>query len=116
MTKRELLERPNSCLNRALDDEPVFLLRANDELAPSLVRMWAYRYAASRDEMTPREQAKASEAIQVAGAMQLWWQEHGNRKYMTVGDLRKLLAENRYEDHVPVWAILELREGNCETA
>ena len=34
MTKRELLADPNSCLNRAADDEPVFVLLGRDPAAP----------------------------------------------------------------------------------
>ena len=41
MTKRELLDNPNSCLNKAADDEPVFLLRAQDIWAPEAIKYWA---------------------------------------------------------------------------
>lgn len=32
---------PNSCISKAADDEPVFVLRAQDLFAPGLVRFWA---------------------------------------------------------------------------
>jgi hypothetical protein len=41
LTKKEELENPNSCLNKAADDEPVFVIRAQDSLAPVIVRRWA---------------------------------------------------------------------------
>lgn len=31
----------DSCLTKAHDDEPIFVLRANDAIAPSTVRSWA---------------------------------------------------------------------------
>lgn len=34
---------PESCLNRAGDDEPVFVLRAKDAAAPQTIRSWALR-------------------------------------------------------------------------
>ena len=40
-TKSEVLLNPSSCLNKAEGDEPVFVLRAKDPLAPMIVRMWA---------------------------------------------------------------------------
>ncbi len=32
-----------TCYDKAADDEPVFTLRAQDMLAPEMVREWAYR-------------------------------------------------------------------------
>jgi hypothetical protein len=40
MTKREMLDDPNSCLNKAADDEPIFVLRAKDLIAPAVVGYW----------------------------------------------------------------------------
>lgn len=37
-----------SCLTNAKDDEPLFVLRANDELAPKIVRAWALDYHNSK--------------------------------------------------------------------
>ena len=39
-TKKEELANPNSCINKAVDDEPIFVLRAQDKLAPILIRLW----------------------------------------------------------------------------
>jgi len=41
MIKRDELADPTSCINKAADDEPVFVLRASDALAPIVVRLWA---------------------------------------------------------------------------
>ena len=41
MTKTENIDNPNSCWNKAAGDEPVFVLRANDPIAPAVVRLWA---------------------------------------------------------------------------
>lgn len=46
MIKRKELSDPNSCINRAEDDEPVFVLRAKDPIASQVVLYWcklAYR-------------------------------------------------------------------------
>jgi hypothetical protein len=37
----EKLADGRGCLGRADDDEPLFILRAQDRLAPTLVRLWA---------------------------------------------------------------------------
>jgi hypothetical protein len=41
MRKRDELADPKSCLNRALDDEPLFVLLARDKAAPYAIRRWA---------------------------------------------------------------------------
>lgn len=56
------------------DDEPVFLLRAQDELAASLVVLWAER-AHTRGAST--EIVKM--ALQHAAAMRQWAHEHGSK-------------------------------------
>lgn len=40
MLKREEMSNPNSCLNRAVDDEPIFVLRAKDKASFWAVNMW----------------------------------------------------------------------------
>jgi hypothetical protein len=55
------------CLAKAADDEPIFVLRAQDMLAPDLVRLWA-DYAA-RHGCDP---AKVAEAYECATAMEHW--------------------------------------------
>ena len=45
MRKRDELADPGSCLGKAEDDEPLFVLRAKDPLSSTTVRAWA-EYAA----------------------------------------------------------------------
>lgn len=40
MLKADEITDPNSCLNKATDDEPVFVLRAHDPLADAIVERW----------------------------------------------------------------------------
>lgn len=46
MRKRDELSDPNSCLNKAGDDEMLFVLLGRDEDAPETVRFWAHRRVA----------------------------------------------------------------------
>lgn len=74
-TKREALEqaaRGEGCLGRAADDEPVFVLRAQDLLAARLVDDWAEE--AGRKACPPD---KVAEARVIAGQMRQW----RNRRY-----------------------------------
>lgn len=41
MIKRDEIASADSCLNKAKDTEPLFVLRAHDALAPIVVRIWA---------------------------------------------------------------------------
>jgi len=41
MKKRDEISDPNSCLNRAGEDETIFTLRAHDIAFPYTVRQWA---------------------------------------------------------------------------
>jgi hypothetical protein len=43
MLKIDEITNPTSCLNKAADDEPIFVLRANDPLAIAIIREWAKR-------------------------------------------------------------------------
>jgi len=66
MIKRLELSTPTSCLNKASDDEPVFVLRAKDPIAAMVVRYWA-DYAKG-----DHEAAKIREAFRLADAMDDW--------------------------------------------
>lgn len=78
--KKDELANPNSCLNRAGEFEPVFVLRANDPTAPDAVRDWAYAYrqrklnAAAFNEPA---QSKFREAIALADLMDAWREHRG---------------------------------------
>lgn len=74
-TKREELDNPTSCLNRADIDEPLFVLRAHDKIAPSVVRAWANGYCYEKGgvaRMNARELAKYNEALDAANKMENW--------------------------------------------
>jgi len=64
-TKREELE--NGCFAKAADNEPIFVLRAQDRLAPALVREWAVQ-AEERGCPAP----KVAEARALADKMENW--------------------------------------------
>lgn len=73
-TKRQLIDDPNSSLNKADDDEPVFLLRAQDVCADGAVLDWTDRvlkqYVASRNYLLPKD--KLDDAVSCAQAMSRW--------------------------------------------
>lgn len=75
-TKKELLEaalRGEGPLGKAADDEPVFLLRAQDNLAADLVESWAIQ-ARSLLPTSGSEQTghKIQAAKEIAKAMWHW--------------------------------------------
>ncbi len=56
-------------------EEPIFVLRANDENAPGLVAAWARDYIVSKggwNKMTDEQRAKFAEAMDIAGHMRIW--------------------------------------------
>jgi hypothetical protein len=67
MLKRDEIANPNSCLNKAADDEPVFVLRGRDALAPEIVRDWA-----NRAEANGASADKVDEARALADKMHAW--------------------------------------------
>lgn len=75
LTKAETIATVTSCLGRAADDEPIFVLRANDENAPAIVCTWARDYLESKGgygKASGVQIAKYEEAIQVASAMRVY--------------------------------------------
>lgn len=66
MKKADELREPTSCLSKASPDEPIFVLRANDPLAPQTIRAWA---AMAHDE---HEVPKIQDAQDLAEAMENW--------------------------------------------
>ncbi len=67
MLKAEEIANPNSCLNKAAPDEPVFVLRAQDALAPEIVRDWAMQAQANGASTD-----KVEEAYSLAEKMEAW--------------------------------------------
>jgi hypothetical protein len=57
----------DTCLQKAAEDEPIFVLRAQDRLAPEIVRQWADR---AREFGCP--EPKVQEAYSLAARMEQW--------------------------------------------
>lgn len=70
--ERERAARGEGCLGKAADDEPVFVLRAQDMFAANLVEQWAELAEGRR---CPPE--KVAEARELAANMRTW----PSRKY-----------------------------------
>jgi hypothetical protein len=85
MIKCDELSNPKSCINRAADDEPVFVLRAHDPCAPEIVREWADAYATRKEEnggvMNDEQRAKYQEARALATQMEVWQKAHGVKSW-----------------------------------
>jgi hypothetical protein len=75
MKKIDELRGP-SCLTMARDDEPLFVLRANDEAAPVAVLAWAEAYKnrkmKDQGDLNTRQRAKLKEAFACAAQMMIW--------------------------------------------
>jgi hypothetical protein len=72
--KRDELKGP-SCLTNAADDEPIFVLKSTDELAPGIVRQWAQEYWMQKGgyaRMTEKQVAKYQEALLLSEKMEAW--------------------------------------------
>lgn len=65
----------DSCLDRVDKNEPIFVLRAQDRLAPLVVRLWADLTAAQEGKTH-----KVTEAIELAKEMDDWGFEN-HRKF-----------------------------------
>ena len=67
-TVYEEMKNPNSCLNKAKTDEPLFVIRAKDELGSLIVRCWAQE----AKERSLHEPEKVNEAFALADKMDAW--------------------------------------------
>lgn len=65
--ERELAAQGKGCLGKAADDEPVFILRAQDALAADLVELWAIRARAANCPVD-----KVREAAELSEEMRRW--------------------------------------------
>ncbi len=72
MRKRDELANPESTLNRAAQEEPLFVIRAKDKLSASMVRQWAEAAAMTG----AHEPEKIQEARELAEIMESWRQEN----------------------------------------
>jgi uncharacterized protein (UPF0147 family) len=69
------LKSNDSCLAKAADDEPIFVLRAQDKSAPRTVRRWA------SDNKATLDRAKYEEAHALADEMEAWQARTGRAKW-----------------------------------
>jgi len=58
----------DECLKKVAPDEPIFVLRAQDRLAPMVVRYWAVLAS----QLANISAEKAQEAYELAGLMEQW--------------------------------------------
>jgi hypothetical protein len=70
------LKRNDGCLAKVADDEPIFVLRAQDRLAPGLIRRWA-----DLAETYGCPAGKVKEARELALQMEEWAQVQGRGKF-----------------------------------
>jgi hypothetical protein len=66
--KGDELLNPKSTFNKCSDDEPIFVLRAQDALAHIVVRQWADLAATHLGKDSP----KVTEAYALAESMEAW--------------------------------------------
>lgn len=66
MKKSDEIKSSTSCLNKAADDEPIFVLRGKDMVAPRVVEYWAQLASGVH------ETEKIDEALNLAEAMRIW--------------------------------------------
>jgi len=89
MKKIDEIRDPNSCLNKAKDDEPVFVLLARDKAAEMTVRYWMMvRTFLKIDEKCD---AKQSEAWDCATAMKEWrekWLQDTTKQPLEAGSTK----------------------------
>ena len=69
MLKSLEIAKSNSCLNKADADEPLFVLRANDPIAPMVVRIWA----SLSSQMGAHDRDKTCNAFHAAQDMEAWY-------------------------------------------
>lgn len=70
MIKRDELTNPDSCMSRAQDDEPTFVLLARDDAAPDTILAWAAKRISIGKNTISDPQIK--EALALADAMEEW--------------------------------------------
>ena len=59
------------CLAKLAEDEPFFVLRAQDWFAPTLIRIWV-ELVRAQESTRLRDNAKIHRALQCALAMEQW--------------------------------------------
>lgn len=72
MRKRREVSEPDSFFSQAKMDEPIFVLRGSDELAPELVEAWVSRFKASVKELDEEDEALVEKVLDTAQEMRQW--------------------------------------------
>ena len=67
------------CYKKAADDEPIFILRANDPLSPKLVRKWVTMSIGKKRHTRPNI-LKWMEAMNIAKEMKKWKRQKETNK------------------------------------
>jgi len=67
-------EITEGCLSKIPDDEPIFVLRARDPVAPTIVRMWSMVAA-----LMGVPAVKTTEARNFAYHMEEWQEKNGSK-------------------------------------
>lgn len=92
MIKRDELSNPNSCLNKAYDDEPLFVLRAKDLCAVETILRWIeLRKSCGK----PTSDEKFIEARKLADMMTKWFVAHNNEQ-IEFKELTKIFSSLDY--------------------
>lgn len=73
--EREMTARGAGCLGKARDDEPVFVLRAQDRTMGTCLHIWIDENVAFLGHNHP----KIVEAKELLGKVQKWQAENGSR-------------------------------------
>jgi hypothetical protein len=77
----KLQELRDGCFARAMDDEPMFVLLARDEQAPTRVRDWATQRKSdvSLGRKPASDMDQVNYAFQLADQMEAWRLEHDGK-------------------------------------
>ena len=115
MLKNDVIAGP-SCLTKAADDEPLFILRANDELAPYVVRMWAEMFLASKRRKNDglihtAAILKYKEALRCATDMEEWYRKNNTDIKLP---LVVMTIEEAYATHTTRYSDSTLYDETCD--
>ncbi len=72
---------PVDCYAHAAPDEPIFILRAHDESAPFIIRMWAENYKHHKKRVNifdEKSQRKYYEALKIASEMEEYYKQYNS--------------------------------------
>lgn len=86
------------CYAKLSDDEPYFVLRAKDPLAPLLVRMWADLWIDTRGM---RDHPKALEAYECASSMEDWRRSQKQPRFSAIPEGKVHLGVPILSRHSP---------------